>query len=62
MNKVNLDKNNFIKIQKIQKEHVTLRLKVKKSISSNILIDLDLDSNDLDKIISLLISARAKIN
>tara|TARA_B100000131_G_scaffold322812_1_gene378193 strand:- start:793 stop:978 length:186 start_codon:yes stop_codon:yes gene_type:complete len=59
--KINIDKNNYISIKKQDgKDYTSLSIKVRKDDDSYLLVSLSLDDDSLDKMISEMVSIRAK--
>ena len=59
--KINIDKDSYIDLKKTDGEDYTnLSIKVKKDDNSYLLISLSLDDDSLDKMISEMVSIRAK--
>ena len=59
--KINIDKDSYIDLKKADgDDHTSLSIKVKKDDNSYLLISLSLDDDSLDKMISEMVSIRAK--
>jgi hypothetical protein len=59
--KINIDKDSYIDLKKTDgEEYTNLSIKVKKDEKSYLLISLSLDDDCLDKMISEMVSIRAK--
>jgi len=61
--KINIDKDNYIDLKKVDGEDfASLSIKVKKDDNSYLLISLSLDDDSLDKMISEMVSIRARVS
>jgi hypothetical protein len=61
--KINIDKDNYIDLKKVDGEDfANLSIKVKKDDNSYLLISLSLDDDSLDKMISEMVSIRARMS
>lgn len=59
--KINIDDNNYISISQNGNGHVNLSVKARKDDNNYILISLSLDEDDLNDLISELVSLRARL-